>query len=190
MEFPSHAPPGRLSVGSGIGRTWYPDPSTLKMAVDPRPSGVGAKSRKRVASGDRMAASNTGRMGISAVSPASMRYRSAMSAPGRNRLNTTAWRSGDTAGTVDRIRNRRAPRCDCRSQRHRQAQHQIPSPGCNSVDMDELQIGCRVHRDLLSWSRSGSSSLAARASGRAPEQRTRDRGTPPCLDGNACEDDA
>ena len=34
-------------------------------------------------------------MACSTVSPASIRYRSPMSAPGTKRVNTTAWRSGD-----------------------------------------------------------------------------------------------
>jgi hypothetical protein len=84
-------------AGYEVGKGRYPDPSKLKMAVVPAPSEVNAKSAKCVASGERSAKSSTSdRIRCSTVVPASILYTLPVSAPGRKRVKTMAWPSGDS----------------------------------------------------------------------------------------------
>jgi hypothetical protein len=94
-QVPPGSPFGGMA-GSEVGKSRYPDPSTLKIAVVPRPSGVNPTSAKCVASGDKSAKSSTpDRIRCLTVSPASIRYTLPLSAPGRNRVKTMAWARGD-----------------------------------------------------------------------------------------------
>ena len=94
-QVPPGSPFGGMA-GSEVGKSRYPDPSTLKMAVVPTPAEVNAKSANCVASGDRSAKSSTpDRIRCLAVVPASILYTLPVSAPGRKRVKTIAWASGE-----------------------------------------------------------------------------------------------
>src|SRR5437867_3910691 len=94
-QVPPGTPFGGMA-GSEVGKSRYPDPSKLKMAVVPVPSGVNATSANCVASGDRSAKSSTpDRIRCSTVLPASIRYTVPVSAPDRKRVKTMSWARGD-----------------------------------------------------------------------------------------------